>query len=58
MLNEIKRFMAEEEGLTAIEYCVAGGLVIATLVAAFGILGTSATTVINGLITAIGGTPA
>lgn len=54
MLNALVRFIKEEEGLTAVEYAVAGGLVIATLVTAFTDLGAAIETRIRTLITAIG----
>ena len=39
MLNAIKTFMKEEDGLTAVEYAIAGGVVTAGLVAALGFIG-------------------
>lgn len=52
----IKNFWQDEEGLTIVEYAVAGALVAAALVLAFTNLGAAAKGVINDLITALGGT--
>ena len=46
-------FIREEEGLTAVEYAVAGGLVSLAVVAAFTNLGTAITARIQALIDAI-----
>ncbi len=51
-------FIKEEEGLTTVEYAVAGSLVAATLIVAFTNLGTAVKASINTLITALNGTPA
>lgn len=48
-------FLKEEEGLTTVEYAVAGSLIAAAVVLAFGALGTQVGVVITGLTTAIGG---
>jgi len=37
--EKIKRFIRDEEGLTTVEYAVAGGLIAAAVVAAFVLLG-------------------
>jgi len=55
MKKQILKFLRDEEGLTTVEYAVAGGLVAATLVVAFGDLGDAVRGVINGLTTAIDG---
>ena len=44
-------FWKDEEGLTTVEYAIAGSLVGAAVVAAFGALGNQVTTVINGITT-------
>lgn len=49
----IKGFMEDESGLTAVEYAVAGGLVVGGMVAAFIALGTAATTKVNAIATAV-----
>lgn len=50
----IKDFMEDESGLTAVEYAIAGGLVVAGMVTAFTQLGTAATGQIQSLCTAVG----
>ena len=55
MKQKIMNFLRSEEGLTTVEYAVAGALVAAAVVAAFGALGNQVGVVINGLVTAIGG---
>lgn len=52
----IRNFWNDEEGLTAVEYAVAGSLVVAGLVAAFTALGDQVQAVIESLTAAI--TPA
>ena len=52
----VKEFWNDEEGLTAVEYAVAGSLIVAGLVAVFGGLGTQIVASINELIEAMGGT--
>ncbi len=37
--DSVKRFMQDEEGLTTVEYAVAGGLIAAAVIAAFILLG-------------------
>ncbi|QXO16859.1 MULTISPECIES: Flp family type IVb pilin [Vibrio] len=49
----IKNFWQDEEGLTIVEYAVAGALIAAALVAAFLNLGDAVENVINGLATTI-----
>jgi pilus assembly protein Flp/PilA len=55
MYNKLAKFLADEEGLTTVEYAVAGALVAAALVTAFTELGAQVQVVIDGLTTAIGG---
>ncbi len=50
-------FLRDEDGLTIVEYAVAAGLISAAVVVAFTNLGAQVLVIINGLITAIGGTP-
>ena len=45
----IKDFIEDESGLTAVEYAIAGGLVVGGMVGAFLTLGSNATTQINDL---------
>lgn len=49
-------FLKEEEGLTTVEYAVAGSLVAAVLVVSFTELGTAVGGAINTLCTNVGGT--
>ena len=55
MLKQITSFLKDEEGLTTVEYAVAGSLIAAAVVLAFTALGTQVGTVINGITTDIGG---
>lgn len=47
----VVKFAKDEEGLTVVEYAVAGGLIAATTVAAFKTLGVTVTGVITGINT-------
>ncbi|RTR33361.1 Flp family type IVb pilin [Shewanella atlantica] len=49
-------FIEDESGLTAVEYAIAGGLVVGGMVAAFTQLGDGATNRIQTLCNAVGGT--
>jgi pilus assembly protein Flp/PilA len=49
MKNAITKFLRDEEGLTTVEYAIAGGLVGAAVVGAFRALGLS----VQGVITFI-----
>ena len=53
MLNDIKRFIQDEEGLTMVEYAIAGSLVGLACVLAFTNLGTAIAGAIERLITAM-----
>ncbi|EDP99551.1 Flp family type IVb pilin [Shewanella benthica] len=48
-------FIEDESGLTAVEYAIAGGLVVGGMIAAFNTLGTNATAKINCLASAVNG---
>ena len=48
-------FIEDESGLTAVEYAIAGGLVVGGMIAAFNQLGTNATSKINCLASAVNG---
>lgn len=52
-MNKIAVFMREEEGLTTVEYAIAGGLVGAAVIAAFTNLGTQVGRIIGGIVTAL-----
>lgn len=45
----------EEEGLTTVEYAIAGGLVGAAVILAFTDLGSAVGRIINGIVTDLGG---
>ena len=47
MKFDIKSFLADEEGLTTVEYAVAGTLIALAVIAAFKLLGTTVGTKIN-----------
>jgi len=54
----IKDFIEDESGLTAVEYAIAGGLVVGGMVLAFSTLGDNATTQIECLAEAVSGASA
>ena len=56
--TSVMKFIKDEDGLTTVEYAVAGSLVAAAVVAAFRALGLQVGTVIDGLRVAIGGAAA
>ncbi len=51
----INDFIQDESGLTAVEYAIAGGLVVGGMVTAFVTLGTNATAQINKICGAANG---
>jgi len=55
MKNAILKFLRDEEGLTTVEYAVAGGLIAAAVVLAFTALGTEVGNVIEGITAALTG---
>jgi pilus assembly protein Flp/PilA len=50
-MNKLLAFLREEEGLTVVEYAIAGGLVGAAVIAAFRALGLTVAGVIGGINT-------
>jgi pilus assembly protein Flp/PilA len=56
MKKHVMAFLRDEEGLTIVEYAVAAGLIAAAVVIAFTDLGQTVLGIIQGLITAMGGT--
>ncbi len=54
----IKQLIEDESGLTAVEYAIAGGLVVGGMIAAFNILGENATDKIECLASAVNGNSA
>ncbi len=57
MKDLLLKFLRDEDGLTTVEYAVAGSLVAAAVVIAFTDLGGAVTDAIDELTTDIGGTP-
>ncbi|MGR5322404.1 Flp family type IVb pilin [Vibrio sp. DNB22_17_1] len=53
----VKDFWNDEEGLTAVEYAVAGGLISAVLVASFSNLGGAVQGTIDGLVSSLKNPP-
>lgn len=51
----VVKFAKDEEGLTAVEYAIAGGLISAGLVAIFTDIGTRAVELLESLLTAMNG---
>ncbi len=49
MKGNLMHFLRDEEGLTAVEYAVAGAMVSAVLVGAFGLLGDQLVVIINSM---------
>ena len=56
MKEQVMKFLRDEDGLTAVEYAIAGALVAATLVAAFTTLGGNVENTIDCLSNAAAGT--
>ena len=55
MTQTFLKFIREEEGLTTVEYAIAGGLVGAAVITAFTNLGTEVGRVIGAIVTALTG---
>lgn len=53
--EKVKRFIRDEEGLTTVEYAVAGGLIAAAVVTAFVLLGDQVQIKICDILEALGG---
>ena len=53
--NAIAKFIRDEDGLTTVEYAIAGGLVGAGVIAAFSALGSEVARVINDIVGALQG---
>jgi len=58
MRNFLISFLRDEEGLTMVEYAVAGTLITLAAVTAFTNLGTAVSTKIGDIVTALGGAAA
>jgi pilus assembly protein Flp/PilA len=53
MKEQILAFLREEEGLTTVEYAIAGGLVGAGVIGAFALLGGQVDRIIRAIMTAL-----
>ena len=53
MKQHVMKFMNNEDGLTTVEYAIAGGLVGAAVIAAFGLLGDEVGRVITSIMQAL-----
>jgi len=53
MVNQVMRFVNDEEGATAIEYGLLAALIAAVIVGAVTAVGTSLQTTFNGIATAV-----
>ncbi len=51
----LQKFLREDDGLTTVEYAIAGGLVSAVVITGFDTLGDNVSDVINRLATAVVG---
>lgn len=56
-VTKMKALLREEEGLTTVEYAIAGGLVGAAVIVAFTNLGTNVGNIINDIVTRLPGAP-
>jgi pilus assembly protein Flp/PilA len=54
-MKHLRKFVRDEEGLTTVEYAIAGGLVGAAVIAAFRLLGGQVSRIITGIMTALSG---
>jgi pilus assembly protein Flp/PilA len=57
MKKHVVKFFKEEDGLTTVEYAIAGGLVGAAVIAAFVLLGGRVGNIINFIFTELGKSP-
>jgi pilus assembly protein Flp/PilA len=55
IINKLSAFLRDEEGLTTVEYAIAGGLVGAGVILAFSNLGQEVARVITDIYTALTG---
>ena len=56
-MKHLMKFVRDEEGLTTVEYAIAGGLVGAAVIAAFQLLGGRVANIINYIYTTLGASP-
>jgi pilus assembly protein Flp/PilA len=52
-MKNLMKFIRDEEGLTTVEYAIAGGLVGAGVIGAFNLLGVQVNRVISAIVTAL-----
>ena len=52
-MKSLKKFIRDEEGLTTVEYAIAGGLVGAGVITAFNLLGVQVDRVIRAIVGAL-----
>ena len=55
MKKLLMKFVRDERGLAAVEYAVVAGLLVATLIPVFGLIGGAAETRLRALLTALTG---
>ncbi len=55
MKQHVIKFLKNEDGLTTVEYAIAGGLVGATVIGAFQLLGVEVGNVITAIVNALKG---
>jgi len=55
MTSELMDFVRNEQGLTTVEYAIAGGLVSAAIVGAFQLLGVNVGVIIQGIVDVLPG---
>ena len=53
MKKHVMKFLRNEEGLTTVEYAIAGGLIGAAVILAFGLLGGEVARIINQIYLAL-----
>ena len=51
--ENLMRFLLQDEGLTIVEYAIAAGLVVASVVVSFGVLGATVDAIIATVIAAL-----
>ena len=51
--ENLMRFLLQDEGLTVVEYAIAAGLVVASVVVSFGLLGVAVDAIIATVIAAL-----
>ena len=53
MKDQVMKFVSNEEGLTTVEYAIAGGLIGAAVILAFGLLGDEVARIIDEIYQAL-----